>query len=128
MPEILQSVVILLAISLKLVLGQSYSLIVEGVSPVRLNCRDIATGVSADIDDVKFWRNRTPLNTLGLREKGDISIFEDKIEDYITFTLNRRFEGYYTCGRQVMGTVDESPPVFLVCKLVNNVCTLLLVL
>ena len=124
MPEILQSVVILLAISLKLVLGQSYSLIVEGVGPVRLNCRDVATGVSADIDDVKFWRNRTPLNTLGLREKGDISIFEDKIEDYITFTLSRRLEGYYTCGRQVMGTVEESPPIFLVCKLVNRILIL----
>lgn len=126
MLEILQSVILLL-INFKLVLTQSYTLIVQDVSPVRLSCRDVSTGVPADIDNVKFWRNRTPLNNLGLREKGDIPVFEDQMENDITFTLTRKFEGYYTCGRQLMDTVQESPPVFLVCELVkycsyNDVC------
>ena len=126
MPEILQ-VVILLLIRFKPVLTQSYTLIVRDVNPVRLSCRDASTGVSADIDNVKFWRNRTPLNDLGLREKGDIPVFEDQMENDITFTLTREFEGYYTCGRQVMDTVQESPPVFLVCKLVNYKITVAIV-
>ena len=59
----------------------------------------MSTGDSADIDDVKFWRNRTPVNNLGLREKRDVPVFVDEMENGITFTLTREFEGYYTCGR-----------------------------
>ena len=116
MQKILQGVILLF--SFKLVLTQSYRLLVEDVSPVRLSCYDISTGDSADIDDVKFWRNRTPVNNLGLREKRALPVIEDQMENEITFSLTHKFEGYYTCGRQVMGTVEESPPVFLVCKLV----------
>ena len=118
MQEILLQGVILL-FSFKLVLTQSYRLLVEDVSPVRLSCCacDMSTGDSADIDDVKFWRNRTAVNNLGLREKRDVPVFEDEMENGITFILTRKFEGYYTCGQQVKGTVEESPPVFLVCKL-----------
>ena len=124
MPEILQ-IVIFLLIRFKPVLTQSYTLIVQDVSPVRLSCCDVSTNVFADIDSVKFWRNRTPLNNLGLREKGNIPVFEDQMENDITFTLTRKFEGYYTCGRQLMDTVEESPPVFLVCELVKYTVALM---
>ena len=86
---LLQGVILLF--SFKLVLTQSYRLLVEDVSTARLSCCDMPTWDSADIDDVKFWRNRTPVNNLGLREKRDVPVFE--VENDITFILTREFEG-----------------------------------
>jgi hypothetical protein len=88
-----------------------------GVSPFRLSCYDSSTGAAADIDDVTFWRNRTLPSDPGLREGRDMPVFGDPIGNDISFILTRKFEGYYTCGRQLMGRVeDESTPIPLVCK------------
>lgn len=106
-------VAIFFLISFEPVLTQSYRLIVRDVSPIVLSCRDNSTGIFTDIDEVKFWRNRTLPTDPGLREKGDIPVFADQMENSIAFTLTRKFEGYYTCGRN---RVEESPPLFLVCK------------
>ena len=118
---IILQVTLLFLVSFDLILAQlpSYTLRVLEISPVRLSCIDSSTRVAADIDDVKFWRNRTLPNDPGLRERSDMAIFEDQMENDITFILTREFEGYYTCGRQLMDTVEESPPVFLVCELVK---------
>ena len=100
----------------------SYTLMIRDVSPDlrSLQCHDSTTGVLADIDDVKFWRNRTLPNDPGLRETGDVHVYEDHARNIITFELRRKYEGRYTCGQQQMGDssrVIESPPVPLVCKL-----------
>ena len=108
--------------SFKLVLAQSssYTLIVQdvGTDVKCLSCLNSSTNVFADIDKVKFWRNRILSNNQGLRERRDIAIFEDQARNDIAFTLTRNFEGNYTCGRQLMDTIEESPPVILVCKLI----------
>ena len=120
--------VLLHLVGLYLVLAQStspplprYTLRVMDVSPFRLSCYDSSTGDAADIDDVTFWRNRSLQlpNDPGLRERKDTPVFVDQIENEIVFTLTRKFEGNYTCGRQLMGTVEEeSAPVPLVCKFI----------
>ena len=119
--------VLLYLVGLYLVLAQStspplprYRLRVMDVSPFRLSCYDSSTGDAADINDVTFWRNRSLPNDPGLRERRDMPVFVDQIENEIIFTLTRKFEGNYTCGRQLIGTVEEeSAPVPLVCKFVT---------
>lgn len=117
-------------VSIYLVLAQSisppapprYTLRVMDVSPFLLTCYDSSTGDAADIDDVTFWRNRSLPNDPGLRERRDMPVFVDPIENEISFTLTREFEGYYTCGRQLIDRVEEeSAPVPLVCKFIT--CT-----
>ena len=113
---ILQFVVLFLII--KMVLAQPYMLRARDINPAVLYCYDSSTGFPADIDDVKFWRNRILPTDQGMREKGDVHIVEDQAENEIAFIVTREFEGRYTCGRLLIdtGTVVESPPVFLVCK------------
>lgn len=86
--------------SFKLMLAQlpSYTLIVQdvGTDVKCLSCHNSSTNVFADIDKVKFWRNRILSNNQGLREGRDIAIFEDQARNDITFTLTRNFEGNYT--------------------------------
>ncbi len=121
---------LLFLVGLYQVLAQSspprarYTLRVLDVSPVRLSCDDSSTGAAAHINDVTFWRNRTlPSDPgLSLREGRDMPVFVDPIENDISFILTREFEGYYTCGRQLMGRVDESTPVPLVCKFIIIIC------
>ena len=116
----IQQVALLFLVSFSVVLAQSphYELRVGQISTVTsLACYEPSIGHNADIDDVTFWRNRTlTSNPQGLREGSDMPVFADLMENKISFILTREFEGYYTCGRQMMDRIEESPTVPLVCK------------
>ena len=118
----IQQVALIFLVSFSVVLAQSphYELRVRQISIVtKLTCYEPSIGRIADIDDVTFWRNRTlTSNPPGLREGSDMPVFADPMENEISFILTRKFEGYYTCGRQMMGRIEESPTVPLVCKLI----------
>ena len=118
----IQQVALLFLVSFSVVLAQSphYELRVGQISTVTsLACYEPSIGHNADIDDVTFWRNRTlTSDPQGLREGSDMPVFADPMENKISFILTRKFEGYYTCGRQMMGRIEESPTVPLVCKLI----------
>lgn len=118
---ILQDALPFLVVSFNLVLAAlslpPYTLRITEITPVSLSCYDPSTEATADVNEVTFWRNRSLPNDPGLRERSDMPVFGDQTENDITFTLTREFEGYYTCGRQLMDTVErESPPIPLVCK------------
>ena len=117
----IQQVVLIFLVSFSVVLAQSphYELIVGQISIVTKLACHASIGHIADIDDVTFWRNRTlTSNPPGLREGSDMPVFADPMENEISFILTRKFEGYYTCGRQMMDRIEESPTVPLVCKLI----------
>lgn len=102
----------------ELVLCQNFELILRQNTPqaVTLACRNSA-GVVQDIDNVRFWLNRTRDDSRDVRERGDIPVFEDQTRNEISITFSRSIEGYYTCGQEVDSVnVDESAPLILVCK------------
>ena len=86
---------------------------------VQLKCREETQFRYLNINNVKFWLNRTSSTDPGLREKADVTVIETEDQLGIEFNLTRNFEGYYTCGRigSDNGTeVFESVPRPLICK------------
>lgn len=94
----------------------------ELTGSITLQCRDVATAETLEIDDVKFWLNRTSACDLDLITRADVQVI---IVDNngMKFNLSRNLEGNYTCGRlsiQESGIiVKESTPKTMICKFCN---------
>ena len=92
------------------------SMIAKATGSITLKCRDSYTAEELDLSEVSFFLNHSSVADLSLRERGDITVVEVGSTG-IKFSLTRRLEGNYTCGRRVNAThVTESPPKTLVCK------------
>ena len=84
---------------------------------VTLQCRDNSINTIANINDVKFWLNRTSPDDPDLRERSDVFVSPGQTGTELTFVLTRSIEGSYTCGIQVdSANVEESNPEILVGK------------
>lgn len=88
----------------------------EQTGSVTLICRDSVTAEEPEIDDIKFFLNRSSATDPSLREREDITVVEIR-SAIIKFNLTRKYEGYYTCGKRVdCANVRESMPNTFICK------------
>ncbi len=85
---------------------------------ILLQCRDATTAEPLDIDQTKFWLNRTSACDPDVTVIADIQVI--RADNGIKFNLTRDLEGVYTCGRLVIEEneiiVKESNPMTLICK------------
>ena len=91
---------------------------------ITLQCRnDLAEPL--EINQIKFWLNRTSACDLDLREREDVRVIRVN-DNSIKLNVTRNLEGSYTCGQliaqddRIVG-VEESNPVTLVCKFSNSI-------
>ena len=86
---------------------------------ITLQCRNELTE-PLEINQTKFWLNRTSACDLDLREREDVRVI--RVDDHsIKLNITRNLEGNYTCGRLITQDgrtigVEGSNPVTLVCK------------
>ena len=87
---------------------------------ISLQCRDATTAVPLDIDQTKFWLNRTSACDPDLTAIADVQVLRGAHDNKIKFNLTRNLEGVYTCGRLVIEEneviVRESTPLTLTCE------------
>lgn len=90
----------------------------ELTGSILLQCRD-ATAEPLEINQTKFWLNRTSACDLDLTARADVHVVIVD-NNRIKFNLTRNLEGVYTCGRLVLQEnriiVKESTPKTLICK------------
>lgn len=88
---------------------------------VTLTCRNATTAEELNVQNVKFWLNRSAEYEQDLRERGDVGTVEVIGCCTIKFSLQQGHEGYYTCGTssEEYG-VHESPQLTLICKFINR--------
>ena len=67
---------------------------------ISLQCRDATTTEPLDIDQTKFWLNRTSACDPDLTAIADVQVLRGA--NKIKFNLTRKLEGVYTCGRLVI--------------------------
>lgn len=86
-----------------------------------LQCRDAITAEALEVNQIKFWLNRTTSCDLDLRARADVRVIRADANS-IKFNLTHDLDGNYTCGRlniirdnEVI--VEESSPKTLICKL-----------
>ena len=89
---------------------------------ITLQCHD-DLAEPLEINQIKFWLNRTSACDLDLREREDVRVIR-VTDKSIKLNISRNLEGNYTCGQliaqddRIIG-VEESNPVTLVCKFSN---------
>ena len=66
---------------------------------ILLQCRD-ATAEPLDVDQIKFWLNKTSACDPDLTAIADVQVI--RADNGIKFNLTRNLEGVYTCGRLVI--------------------------
>jgi hypothetical protein len=85
---------------------------------ILLRCRDATTTEPLDVDQTKFWLNRTSACDPDVTVIADVQVI--RADNGIKFNLTRNLEGVYTCGRLVIQEneliVQESTPTTLICK------------
>lgn len=85
---------------------------------VNLTCRDSLTADELNVHEVSFWINRSSeLSPQDLRQRTDVDYIQVAGCCSIVLKLHRHLEGQYTCGKEYTdGTLQESPPLTLICK------------
>ena len=86
---------------------------------ILLQCRYLATAEPLEVNQTKFWRNRSSACDPDLSARTDVQVFS--VDNYwIKFNHTRHLDGIYTCGRVVIQennvVVKESTPWTLICK------------
>ena len=99
----------------------------ELTGSISLQCRDADTAEPLEINQTKFWLNRTLVCDSDLIARADVHV--DIVDNNrIKFNLTRNLEGVYTCGRLALQengiVVKESTPVTLLCKFSSQYMTL----
>jgi hypothetical protein len=88
---------------------------------ILLQCRDATTTEPLDVDQTRFWLNRTAACDPDLKATADVQVI--RADNGIKFNLTHNLEGVYTCGRLVIQEneimVQESTPMTLICKYSN---------
>ena len=88
---------------------------------ILLICRDTATTELLEVDQTKFWLNRTSDCDPDLTTRAEMRVMT--ASNGIKFNLTRNLEGFYTCGRLRIQEneifIEESTPKPLICKFRN---------
>lgn len=84
---------------------------------ISLQCRDANTAEPLDVDQTKFWLNRTSACDPDLTAIADVQVLRD--DKKTKFNLTRNLEGVYTCGTLAIQEneviIRESVPRTLIC-------------
>ena len=107
--------------------AHSYELIymIDSTTKMRgsivLQCRDAMTAEALEVNQIKFWLNRTTSCDLDLTARADVRVIRADATS-IKFNLTHDLDGNYTCGRLNVTRdnkviVKESIPKTLICKL-----------
>ena len=87
---------------------------------ISLQCRDVTTAEPLDVDQTKFWLNRTSACDPNLTAITDVQVLRGVRDNKIKFNLTRNLDGVYTCGRldieENEAIVRESTPLTLTCE------------
>ena len=96
----------------------------EITGSIFLQCRDAATAEPLELNQIKFWVNRTSYCDPDLATRADMRVM--RVGNRINFNLTRNLEGFYTCGRLHIQeneiSIEESTPKPLICKFSKLAC------